>query len=459
MSVAMFWTIATVMVVAATAVIVVPMVWLRRAGEPAKLTGGTLAMALAGTIMIPLAALGVYSLIGSPSMLGSQGTAISAANDGAHPGARPLQPGDAATDLGAATARLEAKLAQNPNDAGGWRLLAQSYKFAGRTADAQTASQRAERVESGETVDPPDDTMTAATNAGGATMPPVVRNNTEDLATLRARVENNPKDSTAMVLLAETLRRQREFPEALELFAKLAKTDAMSADLWADYADAHGANSGSLDDQSARFIAEALKLDSRHPKALWLRGSYQTAQKDYRGALATWQRLASILPPESSDAKLITANIAEARAALGEAGAAAPALPLQTVSAALSQMPSSAAKAVAVRGEISLDDRWRKSVSPGSVLFVFAKPAGEAGPPLAVWRTKTDKWPMKFVLDDSSAMLPTRKLSDYRNVVVEARISRSGDAAAQPGDLQAVSAALDPHTTGALQLVISKEIG
>ncbi len=452
----MFWTIATVMVVAATAVIVVPMVWLRRSGEPAKLTGSTLAMALGGTILIPLAALGVYSLIGSPSMLGSPGTAISAANDGAHPGARPLQPGDASTDLGAATARLEAKLTQNPSDASGWRLLAQSYEFAGRTADAQTASQRAERVESGETVDPPDEAMTAATNAGGAAMPSVVRNNTEDLAALRARVENNPKDSSAMVLLAETLRRQRQFPEALELFAKLAKTDAMSADLWADYADAHGANSGALDDQSARFIAEALKLDSRHPKALWLRGSYQTEQQDYRGALATWQRLASILPPESSDAKLISANIAEARTALGETGA--PALPLQTVSAALSEMPPSAAKTVTLRGEISLDDRWRKSVSPGSVLFVFAKPAGEGGPPLAVWRTKTDKWPMKFVLDDSSAMIPTRKLSDFRNVIVEARISRRGDAAAQPGDLQAVSAALDPHTSGALQLVISKEI-
>ena len=128
MSVAMFWTIATVMVVAATAVIVVPMVWLRRSGEPAKLTGSTLAMALGGTILIPLAALGVYSLIGSPSMLGSPGTAISAANDGAHPGARPLQPGDASTDLGAATARLEAKLTHNPSDASGWRLLAQSYE-------------------------------------------------------------------------------------------------------------------------------------------------------------------------------------------------------------------------------------------------------------------------------------------------------------------------------------------
>ncbi|MEZ5514397.1 MAG: hypothetical protein R3F58_11065 [Steroidobacteraceae bacterium] len=454
MSAAVFWTIATVMVAITTAVIVVPMFWLRRADDASTLSRRSLWAAAAGAVFVPLAALGVYSLIGSPALIGS-GPALSASTMGdLHAGARPLQPGDEASDLGAAVARLEAKLARNPNDESGWRLLAQSYEFAGRSADAMSANQRADRVARGESVEPPDAAMTAGPPARSTAAPGVAAGSAEELNALRKRVEDNPRDASAMILLAETLRRKREFAESLQVFAKLAKTDAMNADLWADYADAHGANAGTLDDQSARYIAEALKLDSRHPKALWLRGSYQTEQKDFRGALATWQRLASILPPESSDAKLIASNIAEARAALGEG---APPLPLQTVSAALSA--PAAAPAVSLRGEISLDAKWRDRVAPGSVLFVFAKPAGEAGPPLAVWRTTTDKWPMRFVLDDSSAMIPDRKLSNFRSVIVEARISRSGDAIAQLGDLQAVSAALDPRSTGALRLVISKEIG
>jgi cytochrome c-type biogenesis protein CcmH/NrfG len=456
MSAAVFWTIATVMVVLTTAAIFLPLVLLRRADESTTQRQRTVWVAAAGAVVLPIAALGVYSLIGSPYLVGSVPAAAATPMGDVHPGARPLQPGDEATDLGAAVERLEAKLARNPNDESGWRLLAQAYEFGGRAADAQLANERADRIARGESLGSSEVAMTARASAAVAT------NALEDLDALRKQVKDNPRDTNSMILLAETLRRKREFAESLAVFAKLAKTDAMNADLWADYADAHGARAGALDKQSAAYIAEALKLDSRHPKALWLLGSYQREMNDHRGALATWQRLASILVPESSDAKLIAANIAEARAALGEAGA----LPLQTVSAALSAptkpVSSSAAadrKAVAVRGEVTLDPKWRDRVAPGSVLFVFAKPAGEAGPPLAVWRTTIGKWPIPFVLDDSSAMIPTRKLSDFRNVVVEARISRSGDAAAQPGDLQGHSAAHDPHAPGALRLVISKEIG
>ena len=446
MNAALFWTIATVMVVFATAVIVVPLFWIRRDGDSSAASRRTIGMAAIATALLPLAALGVYSLIGSPALVGSQAPSSAVDIAQVHPGADPLQAGEAAGDLASATARLEAKLAQNPNDAGGWRLLAQSYQFAGRTEDAAAANERATRVAAGETVTPP----------AASTAPPVAAAAADDagLEALRARLKNNPRDTEAMVQLAEGLRRKREFPEALSIFAKLAKTSAMTADLWADYADAAGAAQGALDQQSALYIAQALKLDPRHPKALWLMGSYQTEQKDYRGALATWQRLAGVLPADSSDARIIAANMAEARAALGESSASAPSL--QAVSAALS---APRAAAVAVRGEISLDARWRNSVAPGSVLFVFAKVAGQPGPPLAVWRTTTGQWPLSFVLDDSSAMIPTRKLSDFRSVVVEARISRSGTADPQRGDLRGTSPTIDPHAAGAIRLVIGEEIG
>lgn len=458
MTSAVFWSVATVMVIFATAIIIVPLFGVRRDDASTSLNKRVVWMAIAGTTLLPLAALGVYSLLGSPNLLASApDVASSTAAAAPHDGARPLSPTDPASDLGAATARLEAKLAQNPQDAAGWRLLAQSYAFAGRSAEADAANARAVQVEAGESVTGP------AVSAGAPAAAQVPPADDSGLAALRERVRSNPRDTQSLALLAEGLRRKREFAEALTVFAQLVEKRAMTADLWADYADARGASLGGLDATSATYVQQALKLDPKHTKALWLLGSWQTEQRDYRSALATWQRLAALLPAESSDAKLIAANMAEARAALG--GAAPPATPATAAAPASAQAMQVASAAFAapagtrVSGQVSLDARWKDRVAPGSVLFVFAKAVGQPGPPLAVLRVKTASWPISFVLDDSLAMMPNRKLSDFQNVVVEARISRAGTADPKPGDLRGVSAALDPRGAAPLRLVINEEIG
>ena len=70
-------------------------------------------------------------------------------------------------------------------------------------------------------------------------------------------------------------------------------------------------------------------------------------------------------------------------------------------------------------------------------MFVFARPADGSRMPLALLRVKARDLPLAFTLDDSSAMLPDRKLSDHALVIVGARISKSGNAAPQSGDLEA----------------------
>jgi len=246
-----------------------------------------------------------------------------------------------------------------------------------------------------------------------------------------------------LVQRAQEHRRRREFHQANEIFADLARAGRMDADLWADYADSLGGEYGSLNEHAAECIAAALRLEPDHAKALWLLGSLQTQRGDNAAALATWQKLAKIFPAGSSDARIIAANIEEARGKLAGPGIAAPA---------------AAARTASVRGTVQLDPRWRTRVPDGATLFVLARAADERGPPLAVVRATAGSWPFKFTLDDASAMLPDRKLSGFSRVIVEARISRSGDPIAQPGDLHAVSAVLDPHASGELRLTIDTEV-
>jgi cytochrome c-type biogenesis protein CcmH len=168
------------------------------------------------------------------------------------------------------------------------------------------------------------------------------------------------------------------------------------------------------------------------------------------------------MPADSSDARLIAENITEARAMLGGAAKTAGVANARTgfspAAATAATAPADAAGKVVVRGEIDLDPRWRGKLPAGTVLYVFAKAAGQPGPPVAVLRTTTAAWPLAFALDDSQAMMPGRNLSSARSVVVEARLSRSGSANPQPGDLRGTSAALDPRNAARLRIVIAEEI-
>ena len=111
---------------------------------------------------------------------------------------------------------------------------------------------------------------------------------------------------------AEEHRRKREFAQASALYDAVVAQDGMTADAWADYADALASASGRLAGAPARAIDSALALEPGHAKALWLKASLAHEERRYADALATWRQLQALVPPDSSDAKIIQANIAEA---------------------------------------------------------------------------------------------------------------------------------------------------
>lgn len=112
-----------------------------------------------------------------------------------------------------------------------------------------------------------------------------------------------------------------------------------------------------------------------------------------------------------------------------------------------------------ITGTVSIEGRLANRIARDAVLFIYAKAADSAGPPLAVLRLNANAWPVSFRLDDSLAMLPSRRLSQFQKVVVEARISRSGQATPAAGDLYVTSNAISPGSGKKLALVINHEIG
>ena len=94
-------------------------------------------------------------------------------------------------------------------------------------------------------------------------------------------------------------------------------------------------------------------------------------------------------------------------------------------------------------------------MAAGDTLFIFARAASGPRMPLAIVRRTAGELPVRFTLDDSTAMTPEMRLSKFSEVVVGARISKSGNAMPQSGDLVGASAAIRPGATG-LRITISE---
>jgi cytochrome c-type biogenesis protein CcmI len=108
--------------------------------------------------------------------------------------------------------------------------------------------------------------------------------------------------------------------------------------------------------------------------------------------------------------------------------------------------------------DVALDPKFKDSVGPNDTLFVFAKAAHGPAMPLAITRLTAAQLPARLTLTDAMGMVPGLTLSRFPQVVVGARISKSGNATPQSGDLQTLSASTTTAQTKPVQLIIAERV-
>ena len=243
---------------------------------------------------------------------------------------------------------------------------------------------------------------------------------------LATRMKEHPEDPTGWRLLARAYASMARFGESVAAFNEAAARAPADAPLLTDWADALAMQNQSLQGEASKLVARALALDPKYPKALALAATAALERKDYGGAIDEWRKLKLEFPPGGEEAKQIDAMIAEADAARGGA------------------MKSASVDPSAITGRVSLDPKLRDRVGAGDTLFIFARAVDGPRMPLAVVRAAANELPRDFRLDDSMAMTPAARLSAAGQVIVEARVSKSGSATPVPGDLQGTSATVKP---------------
>ena len=266
------------------------------------------------------------------------------------------------------------------------------------------------------------------------------------IAGLAAKLQQNPNDAEGWGLLGRAYEAMERFADARDALAHAHALAPDDADVTVAYAEALALSteSRSIAGEPRALIESVLRKAPDNQRALWLLGIGDYQQGKYDAAIASWKHLIDVLPKDSDIVPSVQEQIARAEAARDGRGA--------------EQAGEKDEAPPQLQVEVALDAKLADKLAPNDVLFVFAKAANGPPMPLAIQRMPASKLPASVTLTDGMGMLPNMKLSQFPQVIVGARVSKSGDAIAQRGDLQAISAPLAISTKTPIKLTIDQVV-
>jgi cytochrome c-type biogenesis protein CcmH len=273
---------------------------------------------------------------------------------------------------------------------------------------------------------------------------------------LAARLKEKPDDAAGWAMLARSYGVLGRSAQAVDAYARALELSKTDSGLMVDYADALAVkNNRTLAGEPMKLITRALKLDSRNIKGLAMAGTDAFDRKDYRAAVKFWDQVVEFGGADNLFAQQIQSGLAQARQLSGLPASAPVSSSSPVTPSTGAATPASAAVAAApigsIQGTVTLASALTREARPEDTVFVFARAAEGPRMPLAILRKQVKDLPISFTLDDSMAMSPAATLSKAGRVVVGARISKSGNAIPEKGDLAGQSAQV---TVGAKGLAI-----
>lgn len=259
----------------------------------------------------------------------------------------------------------------------------------------------------------------------------------EDMvAGLAAKLEKEPGNHQGWVMLARSYKAMGRYDEAERAFEKAMPLVEKHPQLLGAYADLLASKAGgNLEGKPEQLIAQALRLDPDDLQSIWLAGTAAFNRRDFATAIRHWEHGLKQLPPDSEDAQMLNNIIAEAKQKMGA---------------------GKVASTTAIGGQVALAPALLGKAAANDTVFILAR-GTESPMPLAVKRARAADLPMNFTLDDGDAIPGGPTLSSAQSVMVEARVSKSGDAKQKPGDLAGAIAQVKPGTKG-LRITIDRVI-
>ena len=269
---------------------------------------------------------------------------------------------------------------------------------------------------------------------------------------LEQRLQEEPDNVDGWLMLYKSNMVLKHYNKAVIAAEKLYKLVGDEPGILLRYADALAmANGNSLAGKATELINRALELDPNNVNGLWLAGMAANERGEYQVAIDYWQRTLPGLKEDPESQQEINNFIHIAQQNLGN-----------TQNGIDNDKPivvkdNTPVKGSAIQINVSLSAELMNEADANDTLFIYAKAINGPPMPLAVVRKTAKDLPLQVTLDDSMAMMPTNKISDHKQVKITARISSSGGAITQPGDLIGTIESVDTNTQEPVQLVIDQK--
>jgi cytochrome c-type biogenesis protein CcmH len=257
------------------------------------------------------------------------------------------------------------------------------------------------------------------------------------IAALEAKLKTKPDDAAGWYMLARSYASIGKYLESARAFEKVVALIPDDARVLADYADVLAMAQGqSLQGRPLELINKALKLNENDEKALNLAASAAYQNKDYAQAALYWRRLLKLIPPDADIVKDIASAIAEADKLAASLGGLDDMSKLSEKAGTSKKAEQPSPGAAAISGMVTVSKELQAKMSATDQVFIFAQAPQGPKMPIASLKIDARQLPYRFTLNDAVSMSPDDKLSNHAEVMISARVSKSGQAMAQSGDLQ-----------------------
>lgn len=279
---------------------------------------------------------------------------------------------------------------------------------------------------------------------------------------LAAKLESEPDNPEGWFMLARSYMMLDRYAEAAAAYKQVHTLVGDQPELLVSYADALAmVHDGRLTGKPAQLIQKALELDPNQPQGLWLAGMAADQQADYETAIDYWRRLEPLLKDEPEALQEVRQLIESARSRSGLADekiltSSEDASPLAATTTGAETPEPATEKGIVVN--IDLDPTVRQLAALDDSLFIFAQALEGPPMPLAAVRKQVKDLPLEVTLSDAMAMMPAMRLSNFSEVRIGARISKTGDVKPQSGDLYGERSPVPVDASEPVQITISDQI-
>jgi cytochrome c-type biogenesis protein CcmH len=262
---------------------------------------------------------------------------------------------------------------------------------------------------------------------------------------LAEKMKAKPDDAQGWLILGRSYKALEQFPQAADAFSNAYRLLGDQAEVMLLYADALAyVNHRNLAGKPSELVYKALALEPDNLNALWLGGMAKAQEGDAPAALKLWKKLEATLPP-GSDSQQEIKNLLSSLAkdtSLGQD----------------QKEPEAKVSNFTLSVQVSLAPKLQKAAAAEDTVFIYAQAISGPKMPLAIVRKHVSDLPLTVSLNDSMAMMPNMKLSNFASVKLLARISKSGNAMTQPNDLIGIIEQVDLTDKSIHKIIINTPV-